>query len=190
MMRLIFLGPPGAGKGTQAALLAERWKIPHISTGEILRQAVADRTVLGVKAQSYMDNGELVPDTLVIALIEERLQQSDTQKGWILDGFPRNVPQANSLAELLHTIAQPCDRALNFEVPTDILVARMLGRGRKDDNEATIRRRLEVYLEQTAPLIDFYRQHGCLTLVDGNRSVEEIEQELQTVLTPEIAARS
>lgn len=190
MMRLIFLGPPGAGKGTQAALLAECWQIPHISTGEILRQAVTDRTPLGVKAQSYMDKGELVPDTLVIALIEERLQQSDTKSGWILDGFPRNVPQANALAELLESIAQPCDIALNFEVPTDILVARMLGRGRKDDNETTIRRRLEVYLEQTAPVIDFYRQHDCLTVIDGNRSVEDITGELQAVLKPEIAAHS
>jgi adenylate kinase len=190
MMRLIFLGPPGAGKGTQAALLAERWKIPHISTGEILRQAVADQTPLGVKAQSYMDNGELVPDTLVIALIEERLQQPDTQPGWILDGFPRNVPQAESLGELLNSIDQPCDRSLNFEVPTEILVARMLGRGRKDDNETTIRRRLEVYLEQTAPVIDFYHQHNCLTVVDGNRSVEEIQRELQAVLEPEIAVHS
>jgi adenylate kinase len=190
MMRLIFLGPPGAGKGTQAALLAERWQIPHISTGEILRQAVADQTPLGIKAQSYMDNGELVPDTLVIALIEERLQQSDTRTGWILDGFPRNVPQANALAELLESIAQPCDRALNFAVPTDLLVARMLGRGRQDDNETIIRRRLEVYLEQTAPVIDFYRQHGCLTIIDGNRSVEDIHRELQSILEPQIAAHS
>jgi adenylate kinase len=190
MMRLIFLGPPGAGKGTQAALLAERWQIPHISTGEILRQAVTDQTPLGIKAQSYMDRGELVPDTLVIALIEERLQQSDTRKGWILDGFPRNVPQANSLGELLHAIAQPCDRALNFEVPTDILVARMLGRGRQDDNETTIRRRLEVYLEQTAPVIDFYRQSDCLTAINGNRAVEDIYRELQSVLEPQIVAHS
>ncbi|MGB3240907.1 MAG: adenylate kinase [Geitlerinemataceae cyanobacterium] len=190
MMRLIFLGPPGAGKGTQAALLAERWKIPHISTGEILRQAVALRTALGVQAKSYMEKGELVPDTLVIALIEERLQQSDTQQGWILDGFPRNVPQANALGELLDSIAQPCDRALNFEVPAEVLVARMLGRGRKDDNEATIRRRLEVYLEQTAPLIDFYHQHGYLTVIDGNRSVEDITGDLLVVLKPEIAAHS
>lgn len=190
MMRLIFLGPPGAGKGTQAALFAERCHIPHISTGDILRQAVADVTILGLQAQSYMDKGELVPDTLVIALIEERLQQSDTERGWILDGFPRTVPQAESLGELLVSISQPCDRALNFEVPTDILVARMLGRGRKDDNETVIRRRLEVYLEQTAPVIEFYRQHGLLSVVDGNRSVEEIHQELQSILEPQTAARS
>lgn len=190
MMRLIFLGPPGAGKGTQAALLAELWQIPHISTGEILRQAVADGTPLGIKAKSFMDNGELVPDTLVIALIEERLQQSDTKRGWILDGFPRNVPQAMTLGELLNTIAQPCDRALNFEVPTDILVARMLGRGRQDDNETTIRRRLEVYLEQTEPVIQFYRQHGCLTVIDGNRSVEDIQRDIQVALEPQTATYS
>lgn len=190
MMRLILLGPPGAGKGTQAALLAERWQIPHISTGEILRQAVADGTPLGIKAKSYMDNGELVPDTLVIDLIEERLQQPDTKRGWILDGFPRNLPQADALGKLLDAISQPCDRALNFEVPTDVLVARMLERGRQDDNETTIRRRLEVYLEQTAPAIEFYRQHGCLTVVDGNHFVEEIQQHLQATLKPQAATPS
>ncbi|MDY6940119.1 MAG: adenylate kinase [Cyanobacteriota bacterium] len=184
MMRLIFLGAPGAGKGTQAANLARNWQIPHISTGDILRQAVADLTVLGIKAKSYMDAGELVPDTLVIALIEERLERSDTRNGWILDGFPRNLTQADSLDALLQRLAQPCDRAVYFNVETEALIERMLARGRKDDNEDTIRRRLEVYREQTTPLIDFYRQQDCLVQIDGNRSVEDVTQALNRALTP------
>ena len=182
MMRLIFLGAPGAGKGTQAANLAQTWQIPHISTGDILRQAVADRTPLGVKAKSFMDAGELVPDTLVIALIEERLGQPDAGTGWILDGFPRNLVQADSLNALLERLEQPCDRAVYFDVETEALVERMLARGRKDDNEETIRRRLQVYREQTTPLIDFYHQQGCLAQIDGNRSVEEVTISLNEAL--------
>ncbi|MBE9039389.1 adenylate kinase [Oscillatoriales cyanobacterium LEGE 11467] len=186
MMRLIFLGAPGAGKGTQAVNLAQTWQIPHISTGDILRQAVADKSPLGIKAKSYMDGGELVPDSLVIALIEERLSQPDTRMGWILDGFPRNLTQANSLGTLLQRMVQPCDRAVYFTVETEALVERMLARGRKDDNGETIRRRLEVYQEQTTPLVDFYRQQGCLTQIDGNRSVEEVTQALYEALKPTV----
>ena len=152
MARLIFLGPPGAGKGTQAKLLADSHNIPHISTGDILRAAVSRQTNLGVKAQEYMDRGELVPDQLVIDLIRERLGQPDAQLGWILDGYPRTVVQADSLDGLLVELSQTCDRAINFDVPDETLIERMLSRGRKDDNEGVIRRRLEVYREQTAPL--------------------------------------
>ena len=182
MARLIFLGAPGAGKGTQAKALAELCKIPHISTGDILRTAVSQQTPLGLKAQAYMDKGELVPDQLVIDLIRERLGMSDAAAGWILDGFPRNVPQAKFLDELLEDLDQKYDRAVNFEVPDEILVQRMLGRGRKDDTEEVIRRRLQVYREQTAPLIDFYQDRQKLIEVNGNVSVEEVTVKLRELI--------
>jgi adenylate kinase len=180
--RLIFLGAPGAGKGTQAKVLAELGQIPHISTGDILRGAVARQTPLGLKAQSYMDQGNLVPDQLVIALIRERLSQPDAQKGWILDGFPRNAAQARFLDELLAEIDQTYDCAVNLEVPDDVLVARLLGRGRGDDTEVIIRHRLQVYHDQTAPLIDFYQSKQNLVLIDGNVSPEEVTDNLKKFL--------
>jgi adenylate kinase len=174
VVRLILLGPPGAGKGTQARTLADLWQIPHISTGDILRAAVANQTSLGVEAQSYMERGELVPDDLVIAMIQERLSQPDAKKGWILDGFPRNVTQADSLNSLLEEINQAYDCTVNLDVPDEVLVDRMLGRGRQDDNEAVIRRRLEVYREQTAPLIHFYRDRHRLININGNTEVADV----------------
>jgi adenylate kinase len=180
--RLIFLGPPGAGKGTQAAILAQACGIPHISTGEILREAIANQTELGQKAQGFVDRGELVPDSLILDLIRERLQQSDAQQGWILDGFPRNVSQAEFLSGLLTELNQNCDVALNLEVPDATLIERLLSRGRKDDNQETIRRRLEVYREQTAPVIDFYQKQGALKSVDGNRSLEEVTAALKNAI--------
>ena len=182
MARLIFLGPPGAGKGTQAELLANLWQIPHISTGDLLRAAVAQQTSLGQQAQSYMDRGELVPDQLVMDLVRERLSQADAQAGWILDGFPRNVMQASALDEMLKEIGQACEGTVNFEVPDEVLVGRMLGRGRKDDNEEVIRRRLEVYREQTEPLIDFYRTRHQLVTVNGNMPMEDVTAELKQVI--------
>lgn len=179
MARLIFLGPPGAGKGTQAKALAEAWQIPHISTGDILRESVASKTPLGIKAQGYMDRGELVPDQLVIDLVRERLGKPDAQSGWILDGFPRTVTQANFLEDLLTEIKQPYDRVVNFEVPNSVLIERMLGRGRKDDSEEVIRHRLEVYRKQTAPLIDFYESRQQLISIDGNLTVEDVTAELR-----------
>ncbi len=174
MVRLILLGPPGAGKGTQAQTLAGLWQIPHISTGDLLRAAVASQTSLGVEAQSYMECGELVPDRLVIAMIQERLSQPDAKKGWILDGFPRNVAQADSLASLLEEINQAYDCTVNLDVPDEVLVTRMLSRGRQDDNEAVIRRRLEVYREQTAPLIHFYRDRHQLVNINGNAEIADV----------------
>lgn len=179
MVRLILLGPPGAGKGTQAQALAEHWQTPHISTGDLLRAAVSNHTSLGVEAQSYMQRGELVPDHLVISMIRERLNQADTQRGWILDGFPRNATQANSLDDLLAEIDQAYDCAANLDVPDEILIARMLGRGRQDDTEATIRRRLEVYRERTAPLISFYRDRQRLKSIDGNAEVADITEAIK-----------
>ncbi|MBE9009280.1 adenylate kinase [Pseudanabaenaceae cyanobacterium LEGE 13415] len=181
MARLIFVGPPGAGKGTQSKVLADSHHIPHISTGDILRESVAAQTPLGVKAQGYMDRGELVPDQLVIDLIRERLGKSDAQSGWILDGFPRNVAQAEFLDVLLDELNQGCDRVINFDVPDDVLVTRMLSRGRKDDNEETIRRRLEVYREQTAPLISYYESREKLVTIDGDQSMEEVAAALNQV---------
>jgi adenylate kinase len=181
--RLIFLGPPGAGKGTQAVKVAEYFQIPHISTGELLRSAVSQKTELGQKAQEYMDQGELVPDDLILDMVRDRLSQSDVIKGWILDGFPRNVSQASFLDDLLAEIHQECNYAVNLEVPDEELISRMLARGRQDDNEATIRRRLEVYREETAPVIDYYRQRNELVSVNGNLSMEQVTEELKKAIT-------
>ncbi|MDJ0734665.1 MAG: adenylate kinase [Nostocaceae cyanobacterium] len=182
MTRLIFLGPPGAGKGTQAKVIADSLNIPHISTGDILRQALQQQTPLGVKAQSYMDQGELVPDQLVQEMVQERLAQPDTNSGWILDGFPRTVKQAAFLGELLQEIKQNDERVINLDAPDDVVVTRLLGRGRKDDTEEVIRRRLEVYRSQTAPLIDYYSQQQKLLTVNGNQSQEEVTTELKQVI--------
>ena len=182
MTRLIFLGPPGAGKGTQAKLLAESLEIPHISTGDILRHAIAQSTPLGQKAQSYVEKGELVPDELLLDLIRERLDQPDAQNGWILDGFPRNVSQATFLEKLLEELNQCFDYAVNLEVPDEILITRLLGRGRQDDNEETIRRRLEVYRNATAPVIGFYQDRASLKVINGDRSVEEVTESLKQAL--------
>jgi adenylate kinase len=180
--RVIFLGPPGAGKGTQAKTLADDSNIPHISTGDILRQAMKDQTPLGVKAQSYVDRGELVPDKLVEDMVEERLRQSDIISGWILDGFPRTVNQAVFLQELLQKLNQHGAKVVNLEVPDEIVIARLLERGRKDDTEEVIRRRLEVYRSETAPLIDFYRSRAQLLCVNGNQSQEEVSAELKHII--------
>jgi adenylate kinase len=182
--RLIFLGPPGAGKGTQAQNLAQACSIPHISTGDILRAAVTQKTELGVKAQSYMDRGELVPDLLVIDLVRDRLSQPDAAIGWILDGFPRTVVQASSLDNTLQEIDQVCDCVINFDVPDEILLIRLLNRGRTDDTEDVIRHRLEVYRQQTAPLIDFYRDRQQLVSINGNQPVTDVTIQLKTLIQP------
>jgi adenylate kinase len=180
--RLIFLGPPGAGKGTQAKTIADHWDIPHISTGDILRQAMKEQTPLGIKAQGYMDRGELVPDKLVEDLVEERLSQSDTKSGWILDGFPRTVNQADFLERLLQQLAQQSAKVVSLEVPDDVVVTRLLARGRKDDTEDVIRTRLQVYRNETAPLIDYYRARKQLLLVNGNQSEEDVTSELEKAI--------
>ncbi len=190
-MQLIFMGPPGAGKGTQAQLLAALWKIPHISTGDILRACVVAKTALGQKAQAYMDAGDLVPDQLLMDIVQERMNQPDASAGWILDGFPRTVPQAAFFDKLLCDVGseggssgKDCAlRAVNLDVPDHVLVARLLSRGRQDDNEETIRRRLQVYREQTEPLIEFYRNREQLVAVDGDRSMELVTAQLQQALS-------
>ncbi|NJL85656.1 MAG: adenylate kinase [Leptolyngbyaceae cyanobacterium SM1_1_3] len=183
MSRLIFLGPPGAGKGTQAVSLSKICQVPHISTGDILRSAVAHKTELGKKAEFYMNAGELVPDDLVLDLIRERLSQTDASGGWVLDGFPRNVPQAVFLDDLLEAIQQPCDFVVNLDVPDEVIIARLLKRGRQDDTEDVIRNRLQVYREQTAPLIDFYRSRQQLVSIDGNQPMEVVTEELKKIIS-------
>jgi adenylate kinase len=187
MTRLIFLGAPGAGKGTQAQIVAESCGIPHISTGDILRAEVKEQTKLGLKAKSYMDKGELLPDSLMLDMIRGRLSQADaTSAGWILDGFPRNVAQAEFLDRLLAEIGQKYDLAVHLSVPNDRLVARLLNRAtiqnRPDDTEDVIRHRLVVYDEQTAPLIDYYQHKGVFRDVDGDRDLAEVTHNLETLV--------
>ena len=164
-------------------MLAQEHQIPHISTGEILRAAVTQQTELGQKAQSFMDQGELVPDQLILDLVRDRLDQDDAKAGWILDGFPRTVVQAEFLDQLLTEIHQACDQVINFDVPDKALLERLLGRGRKDDTEDVILNRLQVYRAQTAPLIDFYRDRHQLVTIDGNQAIEEITSKLRQVVS-------
>ncbi len=182
MARVIFLGPPGAGKGTQGQLIAERFGVPHISTGDILRNAIAQGTPLGLKAKTYVDKGDLVPDELILDLIKETLQREEAKQGWVLDGFPRNVAQAEFLTQLLALLQQPCHLVINLDVPDEVILQRLLARGRKDDTEDTIRHRLGVYREQTAPLIDYYKKMGLLKTVNGNRPPAEITDEIQSLI--------
>lgn len=181
-MHLIFLGPPGAGKGTQAAILSEGWQIPHISTGDILRTAIAGKTALGIQAQKHVEDGELVPDVLIMALMRERFGQPDIASGWLLDGFPRTVAQAHGLEELLSICKQPYPKVIYLEVTPDKLVERMLGRGRLDDTEAVIRRRLAVYRKETIPLVDFYRKRQRLVTIDGDGAPDDVTYLLQESL--------
>jgi adenylate kinase len=180
--RLILFGPPGAGKGTQAVELSHHFSVPHISAGDLFRAAVVEKTPLGQKVQGFLDRGELVPDNVVIDMIRERLEQPDTQSGWLLDGFPRSLPQAQALDKLLSSLNQGLDRVINLAVSDDLLLERLLGRGRKDDSEAVIHRRLQVYHQQTAPLIHFYRERNQLTDIDGSTSVESVTAAIQAAL--------
>jgi len=185
-MRIVLLGPPGSGKGTQAALLCDRLGIPHISTGVLLRQAVDQETALGLKARSYMDAGELVPDDLMLGLIEERLGQADVAGGFILDGYPRNLAQAEALDAVLERIEQPVDLAISVTVDESEIVDRLSRRaveeGRSDDTEEVIRNRMRVYVEQTAPVAGHYARRGQLREVDGMGSVDDVNQRLLGVI--------
>jgi len=185
--RMLLLGPPGAGKGTQALRLVEKLGIPQISTGDMLRGAVAAATSIGRQAQKYMDRGKLVPDSVVIGVAEERLAQDDAQSGFVLDGFPRTAAQAEALDALLARMGTNLDRCVALVVDEDSLVTRLLGRaqieGRSDDSEETIRTRMNVYREQTAPLVDYYRKRGILVEVDGVGSVEEVAKRIEEALS-------
>ena len=177
-MRIVLLGPPGAGKGTQAARVACRFGAPHIATGDIFRANVAEGTELGRTAQEYMDRGDLVPDDVVIAMVMERLAEQDCQAGFVLDGFPRTVNQAEALDRRLAGLGTPLDAALSFDVTEEELLRRLAGRAaaqhRADDAEQTIRHRLEVFAVKTRPLIDYYRHRRLLTMVDGVGPIEEV----------------
>lgn len=192
-MRIIFLGPPGSGKGTQAKLLAERLGISAISTGEILREAVREGTPLGLKAKSVMEAGELVPDDLMIALIQGRLAAPDGLRGFILDGFPRTVQQAESLEKLLAGNGTALNAVLNLSVPEAVLVDRLHGRaleeGRADDRPETILERLRVYRDKTEPLAGFYRGRRLLADVDGMGDITEISDRIDQALAVANAPR-
>jgi adenylate kinase len=185
-MRVVFLGPPGSGKGTQAKLLASRLGVPAISTGEILRAAVLERKPLGLQAKAVMDTGELVSDDLMVALIRDRTQQGDARGGFILDGFPRTLAQAGALETMLTETGQALSGVLNLSVPEPLLVDRMAGRAaaesRSDDAPATVRERLRVYREKTAPLVDYYRQRDLLADVDGVGTIDEVSERIDRAL--------
>jgi len=213
-MNLILLGAPGAGKGTQASRIAEEYKIPAISTGDILRKAVADQTPLGRKAKEYMDRGELVPDDVVIGMVEERLSSPDCQEGFLLDGFPRTVVQADALKDVLDKMGRKLDLVLNIDVLEEEIIKRLTGRRtcrvcnqiyhldynpprdegkcdscggeiyqRDDDKVETIRRRLEVYMEQTDPLIAYYNDEGLLQNIPGTDGTpDEIFEKIKAAI--------
>jgi len=171
-VRLILVGPPGAGKGTQASVLSRELGIPHISTGDLFRAHMGERTTLGVEAQRYVEAGELVPDEVTNEMVRERLGEPDAAQGFLLDGFPRTVGQAEVLGEILSDLDHELDAVLEFRIPTDVVVARMLARGRADDTEDVIRRRLSVYRDETAPLLEYYTR--IVVGVDAVGDVEEV----------------
>ncbi len=179
-MRLVLVGPPGAGKGTQAERMAERLDVPHISTGDLFRANLKQETELGLEAKRYMDAGDLVPDEVTVGMVRERLGEPDTEKGFILDGFPRNTAQAGSLGAILADKGLELDAVVQFEIDDEVVVQRLLGRGRSDDNEETIRNRQQVYRDETAPLLRYYADR--LVTVDAVGDVEEITERVFTAL--------
>ena len=194
-MRIIMLGAPGAGKGTQAKKIAAKYGIPHISTGDIFRANIKNGTELGNKAKTYMDQGLLVPDELTCDLVVDRIQQEDAREGYVLDGFPRTIPQAECLTEALNKLGSKIDYAIDVDVPDDNIVKRMGGRRAcvkcgatyhvefaAPNKPETVQKRLNVYHEQTQPLIDYYTRQGVLKTVDGTRDLNEVFQEIVDIL--------
>jgi adenylate kinase len=212
-MKMIFLGPPGSGKGTQAKMIAKRLDIPQISTGDMLRAAVGEGTPMGLKAKALMDQGALVSDEVVVGIVRERLAKSDCEKGFILDGFPRTVAQADALGQILGGLGKELDAVVSLIVDSEAVVERIAGRRtcrvcgkmyhvlfdppqtegrcdscggelylRDDDREETIRKRLDVYQGQTAPLIAYYRSRGLLCEVDGMQDIHEVQRQILAVL--------
>ncbi len=186
-MRIVLLGAPGSGKGTQATILANQYEIPHISTGDLLRAAVKAQTPLGVQAKSVMDAGNLVSDDLVLGMLRERLQNDDVAGGFILDGFPRNLVQAEALDQLLVEMQQPVDEAVQIEIDPEIIVGRLAKRaqeeGRSDDTEDTVRNRIRVYEEQTEPVIGYYADQEKLSQVFGVGTVDQVNARIVGVLS-------
>jgi len=187
-VKLVLLGGPGAGKGTQAALLKEQFGIVHISTGEVLREARASGTELGTVAAGYMDAGKLLPDDVILGIVKEKLEMPELAGGFLFDGFPRTIPQAEGLTVMLDELNMPLDAVVSIEVPDEAVVDRLLARseieGRADDNRETIENRLKVYYDQTAPLKSFYEERGLLKAVDGVGTVEEIFGRVKDILEP------
>jgi adenylate kinase len=193
MMRLVLLGPPGAGKGTQASRIAKRFGIPQLSTGDMLREAVAAATPLGLRTKHIMDSGELVPDEVVIAVVADRIDRADAAKGFVLDGFPRTVPQAEALDRELRARGVGLDAILELEVNEDVLLVRIRGRAeqaadqgqsvRRDDNPEVFKTRLKAYRAQTAPVTEYYRSQGLLKIVDGLQPIDVVTEELTKALS-------
>ena len=191
-MRLVLLGAPGSGKGTQAARLKTALGVPHISTGDMLRAAVAAGTAMGLKAKAVIDAGQLVSDDILLGMLEDRLAQADAKAGFILDGYPRNLAQANALDHLLAKLGQPLDAVVKLDVPNEAIIGRceirFKAEGRADDNPDTVRKRLGVYAEQTAPVADFYASRGKLQVVDGVGELAEVTARIERALQNEAAA--
>ncbi len=187
-MRLVLLGPPGSGKGTQAARLKDYLEVPHISTGDLLRAEVAAGTKLGLEAKEVMARGDLVSDAILLGMLEDRFSRTDTANGFILDGYPRNLAQADALGKLLMRIGQKFDAAVQLDVPNELLVERIAGRakaeGRADDSPESVRTRLKVYDDQTAPVIDYYRQQGELTVINGVGELDDVFARIIEAITP------
>lgn len=212
-MRIVLLGPPGAGKGTQAKSISNRYSIPHISTGDIFRKNISENTPLGIEAKKYMDDGGLVPDDLTIDIVKDRLSEDSCIHGYLLDGFPRTVNQAEALEEFLVSQGNILNTALLIDVPRDFILDRMTGRRvcpacgasyhikynppvvkgkcdvcgtdiiqRKDDTEATVRERLDIYDRQTQPLIDYYKSKNLLSIVDGTKAINEVFESICNIL--------
>jgi adenylate kinase len=186
-VRLIILGPQGAGKGTQATVVAGKFGIPHISTGDIFRANIADQTPLGVEAKAYTDSGELVPDEITNAMVKDRLEQPDASAGFLLDGYPRTAAQSTVLDDFLMSRGERLDAVIELNVDESQLLARLAKRaaeqGRTDDTDEAIRRRLDIYRQSTAPLVDYYRGQGVLRSVDGTGLVEEVTERILAALS-------
>ncbi len=186
LMRIVLLGAPGSGKGTQAALLEKELGVPHISTGVLFRGIAENATPMGMEVQSLLDRGELIPDELTLELLEKRLAQKDTGNGFILDGYPRNLAQAQSLEQLMEKLNCPIDEVIQIDVDAERVFARIAKRatesGRSDDSEEVVRNRMRIYQQQTTPVVDFYGQSGVLTRVLGTGSVQEVLQLILSVL--------
>lgn len=212
-MNILFMGPPGAGKGTQAERIVKEFGIPHISTGDAFRAAMREGTPIGLKAKEYIDNGQLVPDDVTVGVVRERLAQPDCETGFLLDGFPRTLGQAEALDDLLVTLGRKLDHVINLSVDRELLLARLTGRRickscgatyhvifnppqqegvcdkcqgelyqRSDDTEATVGKRLDVYLNETAPLLSYYEAKGLLREVDGEKEIDTVTSEIVSLL--------